>query len=601
MEVQTLLIPQLSQLDDSEKKYLVTRGGQQIQWYPFTAQSHSSSNISFKCDPPSPNTVVGRNLIIATEFEATFVGTPLGSVSAARLLNENEFALRAYPFSSVVNTVTANINGQSITSQLGDFVHILSRFNDTAESRTSFGSITPSALDTYQSYAAGTSNSPLQGYDGAKPGTHMPRGAYPLTITGNSTSSTDTTEKTVVVRGKIYEYVSLSPFYSKSQEGCGGLSNISNLSISFTMSELSHMFSMPVDKVAAPGGVPSITSTVKFLDTPTMYLEFISPPVDMVIPRSLNFAYNDYSYYSHRGSTILAGASDVVTSPVIQWSQLPEKVYICVRRPRSESSNGGYKALSTTDTYFGINSINVNFGNQDGILAAAKPSALYLQAVRNGCNLSFVEWSGQTTKFAATNDSTSLGTVGSVIALEMGKDIPLQGLDAPGMSGSWNMQVTVNAKNVSAETLQAELCIVAVFDGIVTIEHPGRCYVTLGMVTPEQILQASNSEESYDDVMRLYGGSFGSNIKRFFKNNAPMLRQLGKTVGMVVAPELTKSLDGIIDRGQNIVASAQQDARNLTAAQQGSALQGGLRAGMRAGALQGGQVIPKSTLRSRAR
>ena len=599
MEVQSMFIPQLSQLDDGEKKYLITRGGQQLQWYPFTAQSSSNSNMVFKLDPPSPSTVLDRNLIIEVPFSMEISGVP---VNEAGMLVQNAFALRAYPFSSVVETLTAIINGQSITTQLSNVVHMLSRYNNTSESRTTFGSVFPNALDAYQSYSSGAGNGVLNGYEGATPGSYLPRGAYNLKVTQNTQGNGSNTQISKV-EGVIVEYINLSPFYQRLQQGTGGLSNIQNLTLNFTMSNLARMFSIN------PASVVSIDTVDVTLTEPTIYCGFITPPVDFSIPRSLNFAYNDYSYYvtSHGAAVpkVTAGgviASVDLVSNVIQWSQLPEKIYVCVRKRRSDLTTGATKSVTSTDTYFSIENININFANQDGIQSATKPSALYLQSIRNGCNMSFVEWTGKAQSYHKTGVSTHLGTAGSVLALELGKDIPLQGLDAVAMSGSWNFQIRVKASNVSAaEDITPELAIIAVFDGIMTIEHPGQAFVTLGIVTPEQVLQAPPSGDDYDDVMRLYGGTFGSNIKRFFKKHGDTFRNVGKAVGSVVAPELTQQLTGIVDQGQNIVRAAQQDARAMTASGLDGGMRAGMRAGLRAGNLQGGAMIPKSTLRSRAR
>jgi hypothetical protein len=629
MEVKTMLEPRLAQLHDDMKTFLITRGGQQIQYYPFKAQSASNSNFVFKCDPTSPSAVVDRNVILQATATIDIDFKSLGDFGDTnKLLRNNAFALRAYPISSITSNLILTINGSSISTQLSSYVHMLSRFNNTSESRTSFGSIFPNALDSYYNYSdeEGGLNNAFNNYADSIPGSYMPRGAYNMVVSANPSPANinDTYRATITI--PLYEYVNISPFYQRSQEGCGGLCNVQNMTVNFNLSNLSRMFSLNT-----PHNITAFK--VNFGESPTIFVGFITAPIDFEIPRSINFAYNAYNYYATTFDTIAAGSTGMGTTNVIQFSQLPEKIYMCVKK----KIVGNADDCKLSDTFLPINSVNINFGNQVGIQSNSSQANLYLQSVLNGCNMNWNEWYGKTNGnlVVVSGLSTTIPTVGGIIAFEFGRDIPLQGLDCPSMSGSWNFSVTITCGNYTgADTANYEICLLTVTNGILTCEYPSTSYLTLGIVSPQQVLEAEPSHMSYDDVQRMYGGSAGSNIRRFFQRFGPIMADVGKAIGRVVAPRLTSVLENVVPEirtaihgdvahhrgglpgGMSAGAHHQMNQRGnqhhpihhghqtqvheMHHGTHGGLRAGALEGGLRAGALEGGRSIAKKSLRDRA-
>jgi len=555
MEAEILYEPRLSQINDVKKTYLIQRGGQSVQYFPFTAQSTSNSSLVFKCDPPTFDTVVDRVAIISVPISVVIEGN--SGDNNQSLLQDGRFALRAYPFSSCVNSLNLNINGQSITTQTRDVVHMLSRYNNTPESRSTFGSIFPNTLDAYQSYAdqIGASNNVLNSYTDMIQGVYQPRGSFPMNVTENSRTKF---EATMV----LYEYVNISPFYHRRQQGGGGLANIRNLTLNYQLSNLNRMFSgMPIPNAGGGG----IAMTVNILEGSTVFMGFVSPPEGMTIPRTISYAYDDLSYYSNLHAVVPAGDSRQLTSNVLQFAYLPERVYVCVRKSQGNVLQDITSQLTSTDTYFSITQVNVNFNNVDGIQSATTQVDLYQQSERNGLSSSWVEFSGETTKLsnAPNPGSTTFGTVGSVVCFEFGKDIPLRGYDSVGMSKAWNFQVRVQAKNVAGVDIVPELAIVAQYDGIMSLIAPGQCDLTLGFITPGDVQNAAISDMNYETVRKLYGGGPFSSISKFIKH--PWARKIAQ-----------KACDEL-------------EKYNSSSG-----------SGVTAGALSGGSVVPRRTLKERA-
>jgi len=499
ISAEIVLEPRLGQLNDGDKKYLISQGGSSIQWYPFVAQSYSKSNFVFKCDPPSTRTVVGRTAIIQVPVSFTIKGT---CQTGDTLLSSDRGALRAMPFSSIVNNLTMNINGQSLSLQLSEVCHAMSRYISSADSRSTFSSIFPNSYDMYQNYADGfgSQNSALNDYKYSIPQVHTPRGAYPINVTTNS-------ETDLVFNTVIYEYVQISPFYFKKEQGIGGLGNVRNLTFNFNLANLPRMFSM---SLVGPNGAKTITSCDVDFEAPTMFMDFVTPQDSLAIPDSISYHYNDVNFYSNQFGTPLPnnGNPVEVRSNVIQWAQIPERIYLYVKRRSGDVNASAQAQISTTDTYAAITKVNINFGNTDGIQSATTPEALYLQCERNGLNMSLTEFKGFTTVIASNGTGSQIGTTGSVICLEVGKDIPLKAFESPAMSGSWNIQFQITARNTSGATFNPELCIVAVFDGLLTLTYPSSASTTLGLVRPQDVESApySSMDHSRGSGGMLYGG-----------------------------------------------------------------------------------------------
>jgi hypothetical protein len=359
----------------------------------------------------------------------------------------------------------------------------------------------------------------------------------------------------------------LSPFYSRKQEGEGGLANVRNLTFSFQLGDLARIMSISDTRAGAAGG-PSgpeaptdITAFTLALDgSATMYMNFLTPPEGFSVPRAINFNFNDYNFYSNVSAPVPEGVTtQTIISSVIQFGQLPERLYLAVHRAKSQVNASVLSQLTTTDTFTRIRRISINFANRDGIHSATTPLDLFRISVANGLSMSWSEFDG---KFQY-QDSDAIGApkverlTGGVVALEFGKDIPLTGFDSVGMSKAWNFQVQVDYENLVDGDLTPQLSIVAVQQGILTLEAPGQAQVTLGFLTPSDVANAEVSDESYERIRKLYGGAHSGMLPR-------LLQKAMKRV-------------------------------------KGSALAGGaLAGGLSAGALAGGAIMSRQSLKDRA-
>mgnify|MGYP000435998970 CR=1 FL=1 len=553
MNIETLNVPVLSQINDKQKTFLIEKGGSHLQYYPFTATSYSNSNFNFRIVVPSFDTVVSKQILVEVPVRFVLVGD---SPMDKNLFQPNTIAPRHLPLSSVVNSLTCNLNGQSITKQVSEECHIQSRFNNTAQSRSTYGSVYPSAQDIRQSYndGVGSSSSAISSFDSMVPGVFQGRGAYKVNIAANSKTG-------CTLDYVFYEYVNLSPFSYEENDGQpGGLANIRDLTFNYNINagQLPHMLSM------ALGGGYSLTSNTVTLQQPTMYCNFVTPPVNFSIPRSISYNYVDTQTFLHSsGAPLASDSSTNITSTALQFGILPSSIYLAVRKSNNDVSTNVTSLMTSTDTYCKIDRIDINFDNRSGLHASTTAVNLYKMSENNGLNYSWTEFDGKTEipASAVGDPKVTVRSIGSVIKLSFGKDIPLSGFNAPSMLGTYNFQVTVQATNISTETFTPELVILTHTDGICTLSSPGSCEISTALITPNDVASAPESSLNYDNVQKLYGGNFGK---------------------MITGDTAKKLLKGVCDTAQALQNSGSSGS------------------GLRAGTLVGGNVQSKASLKSRA-
>ena len=171
---------------------------------------------------------------------------------------------------------------------------------------------------------------------------------------------------------------------------------------------------------------------------------------------------------------LLPGVNRTFTNNAIQLSTVPRCIYIYASRPNST------KTFETTDTFFRINSLSLNYLNVSGQFSSMTINDLYNMSVKNGCDLSWCEWSGLTNNIS---DSTSDGLVGSVNQVD---------------------------------TLGVQLSTILVYDGLMTIEN-GNMNTQIGIIDSNDVLQtrANGSWENQPSGESLYGGSMFGKVGHF--------------------------------------------------------------------------------------
>ncbi len=535
----------------NEREYAVLKSGSQVSWKQWTSTSVSTTSINFSCPPPSGNIIVDRKIYLYLCARLTFTGVP---ANGKTLLNVNRDAPRAFPIGGSLETIQATINNQTMSYNCADTIHALMHFNNNVDLKNGDYSLTPNYPDQAQNYSElfGTIRSPLQNYGDSLDGTEMNRGGFPFVIISNPVGN-GTDAVTSVLDVQFCEPIFMAPFFF-GKDNSGGFFNVNSMDFTFNfVSQLANRMwshdnnrgtSIITSSTAAFGSQlngPTSFSNVGG-NAPLMLIQYITPQETMVLSPSMaiTYPYFDVQRFITDVGSVGAGVRSEYNSNNVQLASIPRRLYIYMREKNSDL----YSNADRPDTYFQINSINIQFLNKNGLLASASMMDLYKMSRKNHCNLSWTQWAGKVYKPGNWGeDPAQMGLVGSVLCIEFAYDVGLEALQAPGKLEQCQLQVTVSATNISDRAISASLLVVPILEGTFSILGLGQASVNIGVISSKDILDCQQSPAiSYNDVQHVNGGDFWSGLKEFGSKIANFFKK-NKIISTVLKSPLVKGLD----------------------------------------------------------
>jgi hypothetical protein len=503
-----------------QKFYGVLKSGSQMTNKQYSTTSISTSSLQFSCPPPSGGIFIDRNVRLYVPVRLTFTGTPpVGQT----LLRSGFDAPRAFGLSSSIETLMATINNQSVSINLADVIQPLMWFNTGDELKNADYSTTPCYQDQSQSYdtLVGTNRNPLADYSVSVDNTPTPRGAFPFVVVSNPVSAG--VPVTAVVDVAFNESLYLSPFWWGKGISSEAFFNVTTMDFNVTfLQQAANRF---WSHASALGGVPFTTAAYTFGglaggptsfglttgNSPFIFFTYITPQETQVLGpnMALTYPYFDVQRYATTQALVNPGATATMISNNIQLNSIPRRMYIFVRKQNQDL----FSSATSTDTFFSIETLTIQFMNKNGLLASANKQQLYEMSVKNHCTMSWNQWSG-TSPPIGNFTGAPIGTVGSIVCIEFGTDIGLDSLDAPGKLVQAMLQVQLNATNVSTAAITPELYIITVLEGVFSIKGLGRSSTSIGVITSKDILDCQSGPQlNYKDVQEVNGGDFFSTIK----------------------------------------------------------------------------------------
>lgn len=507
------------------KLYAVLRGGSVVTHQVVNANSYSSSQWTFNCPPPSKETFIDREVELSVPVTVDFTGTAPGG---QYLLQSGYDAFRCNPLSSIIKTLTVKIGSSQVTIDLNESIHAFECYNNPITNRLGKLSTTPSMIDQSQHYESltNTNRNPLAFYGDSF---EMGRGGFPYT----SFTNTNTTAQ---VQAILTEPLFVSPllFGQDNEHAFIGLQNFT-VNVTLDSGKLDRIWSH------ANGSGSTITGIQVTFGQPQLLFTYITPQPDFKIPKEL--FYNQYQVeqqLTEVSGNILPTASTSITSNSMTLNSIPRRMYVFVRK------NNNDLTYNDPDCFYGITGITVNWNNQSGLLTTATPQDLYKISVKNGCELSWTQWSGGPTYTYIGGTNTAYGTKGSVLCLEFGSDIGLKPDEAPGVKGQYQLQVKVTCFNPSMTTAsKPTLYIVTVSEGVFSIID-GVTESDVGVIEKKDLEQAKDAEfMDYNVMKKMSGGSFFSAIKNIGSKVFDGLKSIAPIAAEVALKSIMKKGSGM--------------------------------------------------------
>lgn len=492
---------------NAKKQYSVYNGGQEVSYVQFPAQAPNNNNITITCNPPDEKTIIDRRIYATFEYTLTFSG-PAG---VGNLLQLGTFdGPRSFPIAQTINTLDCKLNGTSFNTNLNQYFNALIRYNNFTCDQDLDLSVTPSMLDQYQEYADwqvyGSGRNPLGLY--GENANQMSRGAFPqLTVLSNTPTS-------AVVKLIVTEPLFLSPFYYTGGEGLAG---IRTCVLTFSFGDLRRVWSHSV-------AGNNITSLAVNIDSAKLDFRYITPKILEPVHRNLVYAYNEVLITQQQANTLLAGSSSNVAMNAINLEAIPKRLYICLRERDTDLN------FTTSDVNARIDRIQVNWANNQGKLSSASVQDMYEIAKRNGCNMNYAQWYKH---------------CGSVLALDIGKDIGLSSLDAPGLLSNPQLSMNIDFTNIGSRTINFSLYVFVVYEGVLNINN-GMVTKQISVLNTSDVVAAQNNKQMLvaKHAKNFYGGNiFGMSLFSDVRDVAQKVFETAKKISPDVADAVMEGVE----------------------------------------------------------
>lgn len=470
-----------SRLDISPEQdslHVIHSGAQRLTISRASADSFQLNSPLVECtwsiNPPSNQTCVDRFFRVKYYVEVKATGADFEPVS-------ND-CMRQMPLNSLIDVTSLKINGEQVSDATGSILHAQLCYHNEADDRKKSWSTSASQPDQYQAledyYVLGTNRNVACNF--GENAYEPSRGSYTYEVVDAQT-----------LRFEIVEPIFISPLYQGLGRQVEGLVNVNEIILNLRFKADSQRFMTITPRIAPAPNITSVTTT--FYRAPELILSYLTPQMFDGIPAVQTLSYvKPQSYIKQEATPLVAGETRTLITDSIRLSQVPQRIMLFCRRTEATST------FDKPDSFLAIKSLRVQWNNEDSLLSSATQSDLYEISRRNGLNMSWVEFSKHR---------------GSVVMLEMGKDIGLpQGLTA-GVQGSFTLSCQVEFENVSSGDYLPSFYMTLYNIGSFSISQ-NSARVSLGNLSPSMVLVAQKEghqvPEHHHDVN--VGGSLLSKL-----------------------------------------------------------------------------------------
>ena len=579
LDLTNCIDPRLEALSYGQEKlkWAIPKGCSYSNHFQQKAAAYSTSGVNWNFNTAGENILIDKRIYAKVQFQVSITGIP---ANGGYLVNDGLSAPRAFPLASVVESLTLGLNGSSITVSYADALQGMVHYSGDKHNLSEYDlSGTPTMLDKFAVYSDGIGSlkNPLNSYQSG--GYETPRGSFKLDSIVNPVGD-GVASKTAIIKFTVVEPLMISPLSYSSSRLESALIGVNNMSVQMNFGgDLSRVWSHAVGSAGETVTSVSVAVGSGTTEIPELLLSYLSTPLTdhSAIPRQAVYDYYRSEVFQNDQSVTLgAGATQTFTLNAIQLSIVPKSITIYAALPR------GSKTYADSDTFFKMNSISLQYLNVSGQFSSMTINDLYNMSVKNGCKLSFQEWSGQTTNYQT---GAGVPLTGSVLRIDV-TDLALPANLAAGCPVSSQLQFQVSLTNTSSQARAVSIYTVIGQEGLMTIAE-GSMTTSLGVVSSEDVLatRASKDWTTCHVQSEMYGGSFWDKVKSFGKTIGKAVGKVAPLVEHMVPKDsaVGKYLPKALDVGKSLGLL-------------GDGLAGG-RKGRRGGALVGGRAMSRSELK----
>ena len=282
------------------------------------------------------------------------------------------------------------------------------------------------------------------------------------------------------------------------------------------------------------------------LDRPFLHMRNYTPQDDIRIPNEIVLPYHQPKKFI-TSVVVVAPVNKNTDIPLTninnrRLDQIPDALYLWIARQRQNDS------VEKSDGVGTINQVEIQFGNQVGILSGHTSDQLLQIAIENGCDI------------RSRDEAKSRGYV---LKLVFGKDIPLADNESAGTRGDYNISVAVAGKFYSSETCGSlDIQEMYVMNGH-AIVSPNECRVQTGLLDLKDNIEAENLGHHYSNNDEVSGGSIFSSIGKFFGkiphyvgsaiHKLPQIIDAGTKIASAVENPNAQSIANAVGSASNVI------------------------------------------------
>lgn len=456
-----------------------------VSWDQVGAPIQTSWTIN-----PKTNDIIDRCIKMRYYFQITATGGGDWKVG--------DFdAMRQMPLHSIMETQNVRINGIQVSDTISDKIHALLCYGNDAKSRVRSWSTTAAQPDQTQDYGFTLGSARNVACSYGENSAEVSRGAYTEVFVNNATPT--------ILNVVVTEPIFLAPFDNKNCQD-EGFVNVNQIDVNV-------LFRPDVSRIMSHGlNAETVTScTVTQSRAPELLYNLITPASDQVLPSLQILPYSRLNTYPKPYN--YTALEEVITcrSDNFKLSIVPDCMYIFAKRSRSTQN------FTTTDCFAGLERLRVEFNNEV-LFTSSSQQQLFDIACKNGCNLSYPQFSRYR---------------GSVMKVNFGSDIGLPSDESPRVQCQGSISIEAEMRNLSSDaTLAIEFFVVFQYGGTLSIAE-NTAQILLGNLTKQDVLMAKQSGHYIDSRHpSLKGGSFWSSLKSIVNKVASGVEMVAPLVAL---------------------------------------------------------------------
>jgi hypothetical protein len=508
------------------------KGPRSTNVYQYAAQTISSNNINFNINVGSESQMIDREVLIRNTMNFrsiyTFTTAPTQNTKPIQIEYSQHECIQAFPFNQLITSTNLKINNSSVSINNQDLIPVLSKCLNQKDVNDfdcptlfdtglkNYGVTGNNSHDVFRGYHVDTENVGRGGFDltitvsklSANGGTADNATATLNTSTHNTQLISDAfsdastmKENFIGVIEFVYKITTTEPLlflspllYSDSNNRCS-MHSINTIQLNLLLDQSGkRAFSAVYPELAADtaGGYNRDYSFIGIDKSELILKYYTGQETDKIITRNVLPHVEYLPFITSDGTDLDSGVSRTKSINPIQFSTIPSKIYIAIRKPLSvqtEYDSSGFLA---------IEKINITFNNITGILSTYSPFDLWKLSKKNGSKQSWSEFKG----FASTEGGSKQYTLGGVLVLNPSLDFNMGNVFSNGVLGMFNFQCEITYKNTTYsnatytdvyDTFKPEIVVISENNGLF-ISEAGMSSIIQHSLTKEQVLSETQTQ-----------------------------------------------------------------------------------------------------------